>query len=61
MTDHIITTTLTPSEQSAFESGRKAGLWEAAKIARDWWDGCEAETPHQLIENAIRDLIKDQP
>lgn len=60
MTDQIKTVTMTDDQMAAFESGRKiglkAGLNEAAKIARDWWDGCEAETPHQLIEQAIRAL-----
>lgn len=56
MTDHIITTTLTPAEQAAFESGRKAGLREAAKCAHTVLILGRAVT----IPDAIRALIKEQ-
>lgn len=57
MTDHIKTTTLTPAEQAAFESGRKAGLREAAKCA----DTVLILGRAVAIPYAIRALIEDQP
>lgn len=55
MTEQTTTDTMTPDQMLAYESGRKQGMKEAAKIARDWWFGCNAETPHQLIEQAMTD------
>lgn len=67
MTDHIITTTLTPAEQAEFESGRKIGWNEgieaAAKDVEEYgssFGGFDPETPAD-VASTIRALIKDQP
>lgn len=61
MTDHIITTTLTPAEQAAFESGRKAGLREAFEEARRYGSCWPSDLPPYEFAHDLLDLIKEQP